>query len=369
MWKRGTQFITESAFRVLARIFPPVASPLPKDPRLILVFSTTGIGDALFDTAAIRSLRLAYPEARIVVCAHRKRRSILLHDPDVDEVLPYGKSPIYAFRLLQRFRRDRPDLVILLNINPEVVPVAYCINRHALFGGSWRCGNYEFLISHLIDTPEEGHILRLGAAIAVAAGGSEEAYSMVYCPADLEIHAVRQRFAGWIDQPFIVFQTGGGRSRAWRDWPVESYVRNIQWVQQHYPIKVILTGGWDNEKAATEIEAACPGVVNLCSKTTLEETAALLARATMLVSTDTGILFIAYATGCLALAILHHASPGSLIGSRDPIAGHEVVELPKPMQPTGTLEGEMGKIRDKDVRAAILRMLARRGIHPIVPLS
>ena len=362
MWKRFIQFITESTFRVLAAVFPPTPGDPPKHPKRILVFSTTGIGDALFDTAAIRSLKTSYPEARIVVCAHRKRSSVFLHDPDVEEVVPYGKSPIYALRLLRRFRREVPDLLILLNINPEVVPIAYCINRHALFGGSWRCGNYGFLLSHDIPLPEEGHILRLGAAIVKAAGSTAPANEMVYRPSVSEIESVTGRFPEWIGHPFVIFQTGGGRSRAWRDWPVDSYIRNIRWLIEQYPVKVILTGGWDNEETASRIEIACPGAVNLCNKTTLEETAALLTQATMLVSTDTGVLFLAYATGCPALAILHHASPGALIGPMDAISGHEVVELPQPEHPVGQLQGEMEKIRDEDVRMAIERILQRRGL-------
>jgi len=83
------------------------------------------------------------------------------------------------------------------------------------------------------------------------------------------------------------------------------------------------------------------------------------------VSTDTGVLFLAYATGCPALAILHHASPGALIGPMDSARGHEVVELPQPEIPVGQLQGEREKIRDEDVRMAIERILRRRGIEPV----
>ena len=74
---------------------------------------------------------------------------------------------------------------------------------------------------------------------------------------------------------------------------------------------------------------------------------------------------MAYATGCPTLAILHHASPGALIGPKNPTPGHEVVELPKPEktdQPMGQLHGEMERIRDEDVRAAIGRIMERRGV-------
>ena len=363
MWKTITARLWEGVFRIASSLFPPLPAPPARNPRLILVFSTTGIGDALFDTAAVHALRTTYPSARIVVCVHRKRRAVFLHDPDADELVPYGKSPLYALRLIVRFRRERPDLVLLLNINPEVVPVGYLINRRALFGGTWRCGRYGFLLSHPVDDPGEEHILRLGEAVVRAAGAATEARRMVYRPLPGELEAVRSRFPEWSDRPFVIFQTGGGRSRAWRDWPVDSYVRNIQWLRLTRPeLTAVLTGGWDNEATAAAIESACPFVVNLCNRTTLEETGALLALASMLVSTDTGVLFMAYAIGCPALAILHHASASPLIGPTDPGAGHEVVELAKPGYPTGELRGEMERIPDEEVRAAIARILVRSGL-------
>jgi len=371
MWKRFTQFITEATFRVLAAFFPPISGDLPKDPKLILIFSTTGIGDALFDTAAIRSLRLAYPQSQIVVCAHRKRMTVARHAPDVDEVVPYGKSPLSWIRLLLRFRRERPDLVILLRSNEEVVPLAYCINREALFGGDWRSGSFKYLLSHSVRMPEGEHILRHGTVIAEAAGGMKQLPKMVYAPKSEELRGIESRFQDWIREPFIIFQTGGGRTLSWRNWPVESYVRTIHWLAEVSNFKVILTGGKDNEITAALIEEACPWVINLCSKTTLEETAALLTCAVMLVSTDTGVMHLGIAVGCPTLALLHHSSPASGFGPTDLSDGHEVIELSragwnpdlsKLPQQSQQLHGEMERIRDKDVRAAIGRIVERRGV-------
>jgi len=374
MWKRFIQFVTESTFRVFAVFFPPTPGDLPKDPQLILVFSTTGIGDALFDTAAIRSLRLAYSQARIVVCAHRKRMTVARHTPHVDEVVSYGKSPFLWIGLLLRFRRQRPDLVILLRSNEEVVPLAYCINRKALFGGDWRAGNFKRLLSHSVRMPEGEHILRHGTVIAEAAGGMKQLPKMVYAPKPEELLGIENRFQSWAQTPFLIFQTGGGRTLSWRNWPVESYVRTIRWLAKVSDLKVILTGGKDNEATAAAIEEACHWVINLCSKTTLEETAALLTRAVMLVSTDTGVMHLGIAVGCPTLALLHHSSPASGFGPTDLSDGHEVIELPrselKPDQPDQPdqlhqhqqLHGEMENIKDGDVRAAIQRILERRGV-------
>lgn len=365
MWKRLIQILTEAFFRLLPAIYPPIAGPLPKDPKLILVFSTTGIGDALFDTAAIRSLRIAYPRARIVVCAHRKRRSVMMHDPDVDEVVGYGKAPTHVWGIVRRFRRNRPELVILLHINEEIVPIAYCINRRALIGGVWNCGRYKHLLSHEVTKWEGAHILTHSAAVSEAAGGAKNIMTMNYRVTEAEQAGVSARFASWIGKPFVMFQAGGGKTLSWRDWPADAYIRTIRWLQQVTDLVIVITGGWDNEETALAIERSCPGVINLCSKTTLEETAALLTKATMLVTTDTGVLHLGYALGCPTLAILHFASPGSLVGPMDLSAGHEVVELPQPYEQELHRHGAMRNIPDEGVRQAILRILRRRGVAPL----
>ena len=368
MWNQLIQFLTATLFRLLAWVFPPVAGPLPPNPKLILVFSTTGIGDALFDTAAIRSLRIAYPHARIVVCAHRKRSSVMMHDPDVDEVVPYGKAPIYAIRLLTRFRRTCPDLVILLRINEEIVPLGYSINRRALFGGTWNSGRYTNLLSFGVARNKGPHTLGHGIAIAKAAGGADGVMRMNYSVSKTESAGVASRFSTWIEHPFVIFQAGGGKTLSWRNWPVESYVRTIKWLSQVCDLKIVITGGWDNEKTAALIEESCPSVINLCGKTSLEETAALLSLSTMLVTTDTGVLHLGYALSCPTLAILHYMSPGSRFGPTDLSAGHEVVELPPPADPKAPRHGAMEHIPDEAVRAAITRILMRRGVHLHAPV-
>ncbi len=363
MWHRFVQAFTLAFFRAVSRVFPPVPGPVPRDPSLILVFSCTGIGDALFQGGAIRSLKKAYPRARIVVCAHHKRRTIALHHPDVAEVVSYGKSPLYALRLLWRFRRNRPDIVVLLNTNTEVLPLAYCINRRALFGPLWRSEPYTFLLSHPVDAPNRGHMTARMMSVAEAAGGLPGDSSMVYAPTEAERSAVRQRFAGWIEKPYLIFQTGGGTTLGWRNWPVEAYIRAIRWLRERYDLSVVLTGGHDNEPQAAAIESACPGVINLCSKTTLEETAALLTFARLLVSSDTGVMHLAFAVKCPTVSIHHYRIPASDVGPLDRSGNHEVIELAR-KNPASPTPESMDGIPDQEVWEAIERLLARGGVAP-----
>ena len=363
MWNRLTRFLNEQFFRVLSLVLPPQARPLPQNPQLILVFSTTGIGDCVFDSAAIKSLKQGHPRAKLIVCTHHRRPAIVEHNPFVDEVIRLSKSPILQLRLLARFWNNRPDLIVALRVNEDAVPLGYLLNRHAFVGAVERCQRLSFLLSHPVITFETGkkqHIIEETLKVALVAGGSSTNRGMIYQIQEKEFLALRSKYPLLTQKKYIVFQTGGGKAQSWRDWPVASYIQAIHWLQQHYDYSIILTGGSDNRAAAAGIEAACPGVLNYAEKTTLEETAVLLAGATMLVSTDTGVMHLGFAIGCPVLGIFHYRSPASLCGPlEDYSRKHEVVELVKPQHPMqNPPSNEMSLIPFEEVKAAMERILA-----------
>ena len=337
--------------------FPPKAAPLCSDPRSILVFSSTGIGDALVDSAAIESLHRAYPRAEIVVAAHHRRTSVAEHHPHIDTILRLSKSPLSQLRLLKHFWRCRPDLVIGLHLNAEAVPLGYLLNRHAFVGSVEECREMAFLLSHPVVTREERHMVKIGLKVAKRAGGVA-VEGMIYRVKPEELLALRERFPEWSDKPYIVMQTGGGRTLSWRDWPVERYIETIRWIEERYPHRIILTGGHDNREVGQAIAAACPQALNLVEQTTLEETAALLHDATLLVSTDTGVMHLGLAIRCPTLLLLHYRNPASACGPLDLSPGHRVVELSQPSPPSAPHKKEMDQIPMELVKEALEGMVS-----------
>ncbi len=358
MWNRFIEIATLRSCKFLARLFPPHPQPLPRQARVILVFSTTGVGDGLFDSAAIRSLKLGHPAAKLIVCAHRTRQSVALHNPSVDEVVPFRKSPFRQIRLLWRFRRPRPDLIVVLHVNEEVYPLAYWINRDAVVTFTNLNERYAFLAAHPVKVQDTQHAVVLPLKVAQYAGGSTVAPRMIYQVKADELTAIRARFADWIDHPYVVFQTGGGRTLFWRDWPVEHYVTLIRWFSDRFAHKVILTGGIENLERANAMERACPEVINLAAKTTLAETAALLHFAKMLLTTDTGIMHLGFALDCPVVCLFHDLCPAKDYCPLDKSAPYVALQLrrshPQPPPSAHDMEG----ISCDEVKGAISGMLA-----------
>ena len=181
----------------------------------------------------------------------------------MDEVVPLENPPLRQLKLLWRFRGDRPDLVVVLHVNEEVYPLAYWINRDAVVPFTNLSERYVFLAAHPVKVRDTQHAVVLPLKVAQYAGGATVPPRIIYEVKADELAAIRVRFADWIDHPYVVFQTGGGRALFWRDWPVENYVTVTHWFSDRFAHKVILTGGLENLERANAMERACPEVINL----------------------------------------------------------------------------------------------------------
>ncbi|MBE2181434.1 MAG: glycosyltransferase family 9 protein [Chthoniobacterales bacterium] len=356
MWTKFSKAAERAVFRVVAGVMPPSAAPLPPEVKVIAVFSCTGIGDGLFDSAAIRSLKLGHPGARVVVITHRRRMSVARHNPCADEVLGMSKSPLARWRVVRAFRGRRPDLVVALRVNEDAVPVGYLLNHHAFFGGTEACGAFSFLLSRAVMTEGRIHAVEKTLRVARCAGGAADApAAMIYEVSAAERAAASERFADWINEPFIAWQVGGGRTLKHRDWPPERIIEAAQSLRSLTPHRIVLTGGSDNKDAAARVAAACPEAINLCCRTTLEETAAVVERAAMLVSSDTGVMHLGFAIGTPTLALLHPKSEPQLFGPPPDDKRHEVIHVPRTDAPGRPLT--MDDLRVAQVTDAILRRL------------
>ncbi len=358
MWNKLTKTAERFAFRGLAALRPPDPSAPPTPPRTIVILSCTGIGDALFDSAAIRCLKLGHPGACVVVLAHHRRMTVARHNPYADEVMPYSKSPLARWRLLRALRKRHPDLVVALRVNEDAVALGYLLNRHAFFGATNRCRASSFLLSHPVDTAGGMHAVEETMQVALHAGGAADApHAMIYQVTPAEREKAAQRFAPWFGLPYIVWQAGGGRTLRHRDWPPRRIIEAASLLRQKVPHRMVITGGGDNKEAALEIAAGCPGAINLCCQTTLEETAAVVEGAAVLVSSDTGVMHLGFATGTPTLALLHPKSKPQHFGPPRGDDRFEVIHLP-PVNGDGS-QATMDDLSAPRVVEAILGRLAR----------
>ncbi len=81
----------------------------------IVIYSTTALGDFMFNTPALRAMRERYPNAHITLVVHKKNRELVENGRYYDRVV-YWDSKIKTIRpLLKSLREHQPDLALILH--------------------------------------------------------------------------------------------------------------------------------------------------------------------------------------------------------------------------------------------------------------
>jgi ADP-heptose:LPS heptosyltransferase len=261
----------------------------------IVVLRALGLGDLLTGIPALRGLRKAYPEARIVLATPERFRELAMLSGAIDEVAP---TPGLG-RVLPR--RSPPDMAVNLHgSGPEsiadlrsLMPGTLLTHRHPghsdLAGPPWRADLHE------IDRW----------------CGMLEWFGIACEPDDLTI----ERPVGYPDRSGAVVIHPGAAAAA-RRWPAERFAAVAAELASEGN-DVVVTGNSDELELAHTVarQAGLPETAVLAGKLGLLGLVALINDCRLLVCGDTGVGHIATATGT-ASVVLFGPTPPSWWGPR-----------------------------------------------------
>ncbi len=311
VWKGGVLRGLQTVCRVAVAIRPlPRVEGKPPAPRSVVVFSTAGIGDTLSDTPAIRALRESFPACRITVVVHRRRRAVLEGNPCIDRLVPHAKGPVRFWRTLRAIRQGRPDTAVTLRANdPDVWPLAY-LSGARVIASRPSMTRFPFLVNVPVAVPDwldrPGVEQTLEIVRALGADTTDPRMDFVMP------EAARRRVDGLLREgaiggrALVAMQVHESPRLTFRDWPVEHFAALGRRILEGMPVRLAITGGRNDVAAAEAIGRELgAGATVLAGRLSLPETAALLVRSRMLITTDTGIMHLGFAVRVPTLALLH----------------------------------------------------------------
>ena len=183
-------------YRCISRRPPPVPAAIATDDfRSIAIYSTTALGDLMFNTPAIHQLRLRYPQAQLILIVHRKFAALVRGYTDVDQVLCWDGRFVTLFGCVRQLRRLRPELAVILHSRTpyDVMSAVFSGARHILRDDPVAVGQVPPLAEWLSGWSAAGftdHLIRRKLAMLSALGCREDQLEMqVPCQVD------RTRFA------------------------------------------------------------------------------------------------------------------------------------------------------------------------------
>ncbi len=261
-----------------------------------LLIQTAFLGDVVLTTPLLAALAAQHGPVDVVTTPIAA--PLLETHPAVAQVIPYDKRGTdrgwaSVRSLACRLRSERYERAYLPHRSLRTATLAFLARIPSRIGFS---GGWSFLYTEARPKPRTGH--ETDRLLALANGGSG-----VYPPQLRPTAGDEQRAAALVDGPFVALAPGSiwGSKR----WPY--YAELAARLAAH--VAVVVVGGPDDVALGDEIRRAAEGgngrqqVVNACGKLTLRESAALIGRASALVTNDSAPLHLATAMGTRIVAL------------------------------------------------------------------
>ncbi len=296
----------------------------------ILAISSTGIGDTLFSTPAIRALREAYPRAHIAAMFRARYLDLFRNNPHVDAVIPYHGKYRRLPATVRALRRGRFDVAAVLHGNdPDIIPLAYLSGARFVVRIPNDSTRFRFLLSNAGMTPEHNvipgqHGLQMRLRIAGLVGAPSEDRRMVLAVDPEAARAVAAYLEGQgvrPGDPLVGIQVGASNvSRMWFGDQFAALGRRL--LASDPALRIALTGSPAEReycRMVADVMGAGDRVVVAAGDLTLPQAAALVDRLAVLVAADTGTLHMAVAMGRPAVAL--YAMADSRVTGPDPADG------------------------------------------------
>ncbi len=281
----------------------------PGRPKLFLVVSTTGIGDTLMGTPAIRALRESFPQSQIHFLVNSKRRELLAGNPYIDRILNYRNNPISRGLFFLKTLPYRYDHVLVFHANDDI----WKIIKKIRYGDCHNRQGYKDFKKRIIPLdPLPKHSVQKRLALIEKVGGkNSQDYRYDLFLQEESCRWAKERLARWglsAKDRLVGMQIGA--ADAYRRWPLESFVEVAKFIRARHGAKIYLNASDQEQNLAKEFQRLLgdreffhhPGK-------TLSQTAALIKSCSLFISNDTGPMHMAIALQVPLIALFTPSDP------------------------------------------------------------
>ena len=294
----------------------------PNAVRRILVVKLRYIGDVLLSTPVFRGLREAFPAAATTALVNAGTEEVLLHHPNVDEVLLVNRRPAGAgawlrswtdqLRLVRRLRERRFDLALDLTDGDRAAFLTWASGARLRVGFN-REGRFRGRAYHRIVPAWSGRRHAVEAdleALRILGLQPRLVAPTLTLPPEAEAAAddllARKRVGR--DRDLVLIHPG---ARWWfKAWPAERFAALADWMAEALGAQVLIAGGPGDAPVAETIRRQMrhPGI-SVAGETSVLQLGALLKRCRLFVGNDAGPMHVAAAVGTPVVALFGPTDP------------------------------------------------------------
>ncbi|OGW84691.1 MAG: hypothetical protein A2987_06570 [Omnitrophica bacterium RIFCSPLOWO2_01_FULL_45_10] len=281
----------------------------------ILVVNTFGIGDLLFSTPLLKTLRSNFPTAKIDYMCNARTQCLLRNNKNINNVIVFEKDEFRSalknsgiefgkkiIGFMKEIKRNRYNLVVDLSLGHQISLLLKTAGIKKRIGFNYR-GRGRFLTDKL-DIPGfyDRHVVEHYLDILALVGIKTFDDKNLEVTLSGELERWSQDFLSennLLTKELIGLAPGGGKSwgnnAVYRRWDPANFARvALKLLGKRSRAFFLIFGSQEESNICKPIETALGGnVINLCGRLELPRSIALIKRCNLILCNDGGILHIA----------------------------------------------------------------------------
>jgi len=294
----------------------------------ILIVNVNWVGDVIFSSPIFKALKKKFSQSHIACLAVPRVKDILESIPELDEIIIYDekgihKDPFSKLKLIQSLKGRKFDAAFLLHRSLTRALFVFFAGIPIRVG--YAAKGRGIFLTHKVKSLAKGahrsdHYLNVIESFGIPVTDRR---------CHLAVNAEAKRFVDEIfkkegigpQEPFIVLNPGGNWDL--KRWPLDKFSQLIDRLYEEFKLKIIIAGAkQDIELVDTIVQRARFKPIVLTGQTDLKQLMAMLAKADLVISADSGPLHIANAVGTKTIGLFGPTRP-EVTGPRG--MGHSVI--------------------------------------------
>lgn len=277
-------------------------------PSRFLVISTTGIGDTLWGTPAIRALKETYPGCYIGVLTNPSGFQVLKENPNIDDFFIFERGFNGFLKLpglIKSLRQRKFEVAFIFHASDRIIwPICFFTGASEIIGICGQSKDLDFILTSAIDSQKDIHGIetRLKLVQNVGASTIDRAVSIQLTGKDREM-AKRFLKKNNINEDSLLIGLHPGAQKPFKCWPSKNFIAVGNILADKLRCKIIVTGDASEKALAQGIASKIKGATSVAGRFSLRETAAIIEKMDIFITNDTGPMHIAFALKTPTIAL------------------------------------------------------------------
>ena len=276
-----------------------------------LIISTTGMGDALWGTPAIRAIKKTLPRAGIDLLLQPQWEGLFYGNSNIRRLIPYYPHWYRQIIRLPRLLGTRYDHVLIFHANKDIGRILPWLRCSSIWSHQQITNLPGIPSSQIVRFEKPVHgILRRMAMLEKVQIPSNGTHMDIFLNdderAEVLLFLKQNRM---IPKEFIYLNIGG--SMPHKQWPIDECVSLAKLILQNTSLTIVLGGGPEDVDRVDSVEKQLDRRrVTRATYRSLRANCALIAQARILVTPDSGPMHIGFALKVPTIALFAELGHG-----------------------------------------------------------